>query len=135
MNSLKLIIPGILLFSLSLSLNAQTTESKSEEATIVDANQNDETVYNLEGTWHYESLEGMPGFEHLNDCGKKSNITYAENTYHTQFYDNECNLLTESGGTYELKGKRMKVTAKANDDMSSTKITKIKPFCNTVKTG
>ncbi|WP_081894258.1 lipocalin family protein [Muricauda sp. MAR_2010_75] len=77
----------------------------------------------LEGTWYYESLEGVPGYENLNDCGKKSSITYSANNYHVQFYDNDCNLLTDSGGTFELEDNIMKVTAEAKDEMSTTKIT------------
>jgi hypothetical protein len=77
----------------------------------------------LEGIWYYESLEGVPGYENLNDCGKKSNITYSANSYHVQFYDNDCNLLTDSGGTFELEDNIMKVTAEAKDEMSTTKIT------------
>lgn len=123
MNSLKLTTSCILLLTLSLNANAQISENPSEETIIVNENQTNEVDNNLQGTWHYESLEGLPGFESLNDCGKKSNISYSENNYHVQFYDNNCNLLTESGGTFELKGKIMKVTASAKDDISSTKIT------------
>lgn len=78
---------------------------------------------NFEGTWYYESLEGVPGYENLNDCGKKSNITYTGNSYRTQFYDNDCNLLTDSVGTYELEGNVMTVKAEAQDEVSTTKIT------------
>jgi|GEM_PF-6428030 len=82
----------------------------------------EETIV-LEGTWYYESLEGLPGYETLNECNRKSNITYSGTTYHTQFYDEECNLLTDSGGTYELEGTTMTVVGETRDEVSRTKVT------------
>ena len=87
--------------------------------------QKDDTIINngIEGTWYYESLEGLPGYGDLNDCGKQSSITYSENNYYVLFYDNGCTLLTDSGGTFELEGNVMKVTAEAKDDMAIAKMT------------
>lgn len=79
----------------------------------------------MDGTWYYESLEGIPGYEVLNDCGKKSNIRYTGNTYTTQFYDGDCNLLTDSGGTFELKGNEMTVHAEQRTEMGSTTVTTV----------
>jgi len=81
------------------------------------------TALSVEGTWNYEKLEGIPGYEILNDCNKKSNIAYSGSSYHTQFYDSDCNLLSDSGGSYELNGRRMTVYAENKDGPSTTKIT------------
>lgn len=90
---------------------------------VMDKDENSLKNDSLEGTWYYESLEGIPGYENLNDCGKKSNITYSDNTYRTLFYDNDCNLLTDNGGTYQMEGNIMTVKAQAQDEVSTTKIT------------
>lgn len=110
-------------------------EQKAEEGTdkaietvfgvpkkVMDKNGDTLNANSLEGIWHYESLEGVPGFESLNECGKKSNITYSGTNYHVLFYDNDCKLLTDSGGTFELEGNIMTVTAIAQDEMGTTKV-------------
>ncbi|WP_108425302.1 lipocalin family protein [Flagellimonas amoyensis] len=110
-------------------------EQKAEEGTdkvietvfgvpkkVVDKNGDTPSTKSLEGTWYYESLEGVPGFESLNECGKKSSITYSGTNYHVLFYDNDCNLLTDSGGIFELEGDIMTITAIAEDEMGTTKM-------------
>lgn len=112
------------------------TEQKAEEKTdqviesvfgipkkVSNKDESASEANNLEGTWYYRKLEGIPGYENLNDCGMKSNIIYTGNTYRTQFYDNHCNLLTNSGGSYKLDGNIMTIKAEAQDEVSTTKIT------------
>lgn len=110
----------------------QKAEEKTDEAIesvfgvpkkVMDKNKTTTEANNFEGTWYYKSLEGVPGYENLNDFGKKSNIAYTGNSYRTQFYDNDCNLLTDSIGTYELEGNVMTVKAEAQDEVGTTKIT------------
>lgn len=110
----------------------QKAEEKTDQAIesifgipkkVMDKDETTTEVNNLEGTWYYETLEGIPGYEILNDCNKKSNISYSGGTYHTQFYDGDCNLLTDSGGTYKLEDNVMTVKAEAQDEVSTTKIT------------
>ncbi|MCX2678930.1 lipocalin family protein [Galbibacter sp. EGI 63066] len=110
----------------------QKAEEKTDQAIetvfgvpkkVIDKDETTTEVNNFEGTWYYESLEGVPGYENLNDCGKKSNITYSGGSYRTQFYDNDCNLLTDDTGSYQIEGNIMTVKAQAQDEVSTTKVT------------
>ena len=109
----------------------EKTEEKTDQAieTVfgipqkIKKNKDNQTHNSIEGTWYYETLESVSGFEDLNECGKKSNISYIKNNYQVQFYDNDCNLVTNSGGTFTLKDSIMTIKAKAKNDVSTTKIT------------
>lgn len=101
----------------------KSTKSKNNDGNI-----------SIEGVWYYESLEGIPGYEILNDCGKKSNISYSGSTYRTQFYDSDCNLLTDSGGTFDLEGNEMTVHAEQQTETGTTKITTIQTILEHTET-
>jgi hypothetical protein len=121
----------------------QKAEQKTDEAIegifgipkkVVNKRKTTTGAKSFEGVWYYESIEGLPGYEKLNDCGKKSNITYTDNSYRTQFYDNDCNLLADSFGTYQMEGHVMTLKAEAQDGVSTTKITTTQTVLEHTKT-